>query len=228
MKTGVSDNLLSNNNPQMQTKLIIPNCLLDVALFDVKNQTTLYHQGDELSHVWIINQGFIKIHRLSAQGKQVTLSLLGNNAIFGAVELDQAVSNETASTQSSAQVYRIPIAHFDVLLMNNTDFSKFVARSLFRRKEALQRRLFCIMHRKVDARLAAVLTDLARNEGERCTHGGEIDIRLNQQDIADMVGASRQVVSSELNRLREQDIVHYSRNLICVIDLATLALLAEN
>ncbi len=212
----------------MQTKLIIPDCLLNTTLLDFNKQTTLYHQGDMLNHIWIINQGFIKIHRLSVQGKQVTLSLLGCNAIFGAVEVDQTLSTETASTQSAVRVYRIPIQQFDTLLVNNSDFSQFVARSLFRRKEALQRRLFCIMHRKVDARLAAVLTDLARNEGERCTHGGEIDIRLSQQDIADMVGASRQVVSTELNRLRDQDIVHYSRDLMCIIDLATLALRAEN
>jgi len=224
---------LKHSEPKcMQTQLTLPDCLTQknasTTLFEFNNQTTIYHQGEVLNHVWIIKHGFIKIHRLSAQGKQATLSLLGRDAIFGAIESHHGTVNETACTQSTAQVYRLSISQFDSLLVNHTDFSQFVAWSLYRRKEALQRRLFCIMQRKVAARIAALLTDLAQNEGERCIHGGEIDVYLSQQDIADMIGASRQVVSSELNRLREQDIVHYSRNLICVIDLATLAFLAEN
>lgn len=50
-----------------------------------------------LTHVWIIKQGFVKIHRLSVQCKQVTFSLLGRDAILGVIEAHDNVTNETAT-----------------------------------------------------------------------------------------------------------------------------------
>jgi len=215
----------------MTFTLVLPACLARwpvlSPLLSMKSQTVLYRQGECIQWVWIVRRGFVKIQRLSLSGKQVTLSLLGSTAILGDIELDQNGSYESATIQSSADVYRMDRNSFDHLLTNEPEFSRFVAQSLFLRKAALQRRLFSVMHRRVETRVAGLLCDLARNEGERCRHGAEVDVRLSQQDLADMIGASRQVVSSELNRLRAADLVHYSRNLICVTNLVGLNELAE-
>lgn len=216
----------------MQTKLTIPRCLtessLGVFILDYQDQTRIYHGIDALSSIWVLKQGYVKIHRTSAQGKQVTLSVLGKGAVFGTIEADQSTSGEIASAQGDAQVYRINRDIFDKLLSSDVDFSQFFVRSLYKRKDALQRRLFYVMHRKVESRLAAVLCDLVKNEGERCIHGCVVDARLTQQDLADMVGASRQVVSSILNRLREQNVLQYTRDFICVNDVSALTILAES
>lgn len=216
----------------MQSKLALPRCLtksnLEIALLDYQDQATIYQDIDAFSSVWIVKRGYVKLHRISAQGRQATLSILGRSAVFGTIEADQATSGEMASAQGDVQIYRIKVSAFDELLSRDADFSQFFVRSLYKRKDALQRRLFFVMHRKVESRLAAVLCDLVKNEGERCVHGGDIDVRLTQQDMADMIGASRQVVSSALNRLRERNIVHYARDYICVCDMPALASLAEN
>ena len=216
----------------MQPKFTIPRCLkennLEVALLDYQDKATIYHSVGTPSSIWIIQEGYVKFHRISAQGKQATLSILGRGAIFGSIEANQNTSGEIASAQGDVKTYRLGMETLDQLLFSDVDFSRFVARSLSRRNDALQRRLFYVMHRKVTPRLAAILCDLVQNEGERCTHGCDVDVRLTQQDFADMVGASRQVVSSALNRLRERQIVHYSRDFICVNDVAALATLAEN
>jgi CRP-like cAMP-binding protein len=216
----------------MQSKLAIPRCLteknLGIVLLDYQDQTTIYHGTDAFSSIWIVKQGYVKLHRASVQGRQATLSVLGRGAVFGTIEADQSASGEMASAQGDTQAYRIELDIFDKLLSSDVEFSRFITRSLCRRKDALQRRLFYVMHRKVESRLAAVLSDLVDNEGERCIHGCDVDARLTQQDLADMVGASRQVVSSALNRLRERNIVQYSRDFICVCDMPTLTSLAES
>lgn len=48
------------------------------------------------------------------------------------------------------------------------------------------------------------------------TQGYELDIPLNQSELADLVGASRPVVSTILNKLRTQDILEYGREYICI------------
>lgn len=216
----------------MPSQLVIPTCLAGngrgIALLSYQDQSTIYRGVDAAPSIWIVNQGYVKLHRTSLQGRQATLSILGRGAVFGTVEADQDISGEIASAQGDTQAYRIDLATFDRLLSSDVDFSRFVARSLCRRKDALQRRLFYVMHRKVESRLAAVLCDLVKSEGGPCIHGCDVDARLTQQDLADLIGASRQVVSSNLNRLREQNVLRYSRDFICVCDLPRLASLAEN
>ena len=56
---------------------------------------------------------------------------------------------------------------------------------------------------------------------------GRQHLRLTQQELADLVGASRSVVSSILNRLRDQGILNYNREYLCVRKFEEVALLIE-
>jgi CRP-like cAMP-binding protein len=71
-----------------------------------------------------------------------------------------------------------------------------------------------------------MLVELAGTFGAQCPHGFSLEIRLTQQDIADFVGASRQVVSSILSDLRRRGLLDYTRDMICINDSA-LSLLAR-
>ena len=64
-----------------------------------------------------------------------------------------------------------------------------------------------------------MLTELAKMFGIRCTHGHALEIHLTQQDLADLVGASRPVVSTIMNELRNRGKLDYTRDLICVKDV---------
>ena len=56
-------------------------------------------------------------------------------------------------------------------------------------------------------------------EGERCKHGHTIDIRLSHQDLSELVGAARPVISAELVRLWDEGLISYTRCYFCVDDL---------
>lgn len=215
----------------MQQKLAIPACIAEsgrrIALLHFDDRAAI-NPGAHCAAIWIVKQGYVKLHRVSVQGRQVTLSVLGQGAMFGTLEGDLSTVAAIASAHGAVQAYRIELAKFDELLANDTEFSRYVARALSRRNDALQRRLYYLMHRKVAPRLAAVLSDLVKCEGGPCVHGADVDVRLTQQDLADMVGAARQVVSSALNRLRERKVLEYSRDFICIRDMTALTALAED
>lgn len=56
--------------------------------------------------------------------------------------------------------------------------------------------------------------------GAPCPHGFSLEISLTQQDIADLVRASRPVVTKMMNALRRRGALDYARDLICVNDVA--------
>ena len=71
----------------------------------------------------------------------------------------------------------------------------------------------------IRARIAAALRDLICFEGQRCRHGHTIDVRLSHQDLAEVVGAARPMVSAELAQMRREGSVEYTRCYFCVDDL---------
>ena len=85
--------------------------------------------------------------------------------------------------------------------------------------QLLDRRLLWQFTTPIRARVATTLRDLICFEGQRCRHGYTIDVRLTHQDLAELVGAARPVISAELVRLRDEGLIAYTRCYFCVDDL---------
>jgi CRP/FNR family transcriptional regulator, cyclic AMP receptor protein len=108
----------------------------------------------------------------------------------------------------------------------NPPLAIFIAEQLAGSKRRFQRRLLRATTQSVEWRVIETLVELAGTFGAQCPHGFSLEIRLTQQDIADFVGASRQVVSSILSDLRKRGLLDYTRDMICINDSA-LSLLAR-
>ena len=91
--------------------------------------------------------------------------------------------------------------------------------SMTTRAQFLERRLLWQFTTPIRARVAATLRDMICFEGQRCKHGHTIDIRLSHQDLSELVGAARPVISAELVRLRDEGLIAYTRCYFCVDDL---------
>jgi len=81
--------------------------------------------------------------------------------------------------------------------------------------------------RSVEQRLAARLLDLLRRFGRDATDGA-IDARLTQQELADMIGTSRETLATTISSLRERGIVEMARQRVVVLDPDRLEALAES
>ena len=125
-------------------------------------------------------------------------------------------SEDTARAKGAVSIWRAPIEEFRRLLQQHPDTSwEFVA-TLARRQRQMERRLEGFAFKRVEARLAETFRELSGGFAMRCEHGFGQHLRLSQQELADLVGASRPVVSTILNRLRDQGVLGYNREYVCV------------
>lgn len=76
------------------------------------------------------------------------------------------------------------------------DLAWLVFQSIHARQQQIEHKLCRILTQSVEDRLVATLLDLAQLFGARCTHGYSLEIFLTQQELADLVSASRSVVST--------------------------------
>ena len=187
----------------------------------LSDKGSLYQQGYACPHVFLINEGIVKLSYVTDQGDEWTVALLGRADIIGCLRAESSmdVMEETAKALGDVSLYRFAHHDFKALLSHQPDLSwHFFEMQCIRRHQA-ESKLLNILAQPVENRIINMLTELAKMFGKRCTHGYALEIHLTQEELADLVGASRPVVSTLMNDLRSRGKLDYTRDLICVNDV---------
>jgi CRP/FNR family transcriptional regulator, cyclic AMP receptor protein len=182
----------------------------------VRHRGTIYRQGEPARLVFCVLEGQVTIARGNDDGAMITTAVLAAGDFFGAALAGAAVSEDTAKAKGGVSIWRAPIEEFRRLLQQHPDASWEFVSTLARRQRQMERRLEGFAFKRVEARLAETFRELSGGFATRCEHGFGQHLRLSQQELADLVGASRPVVSTILNRLRDKGVLGYSREYVCV------------
>jgi CRP-like cAMP-binding protein len=180
--------------------------------------SVIYQQGQRLEYLYCVLDGQIKVARLSRDGAEFTTGLLTNGELFGAPIHDPAAFQavESATVKGAAKVLRIRVNEFRTLLLHQPAVGLRVVEQLDRRRLQMERRLECFAFARTESRLVETLRELSGGFEARCEHGFGQHIQLSQQELADLVGATRPVVSTILNRLRKEGVLGYTREYVCI------------
>ena len=194
----------------------------------LSDRMRIYQQGEQCRHVFCIHEGHVKLTRVNNEGGQLITAILTPGEIFGPTLTGaHTAADESALAKGELQLYRISAEDFRSLMNSQPALGWKVIEMLGRRQRFLELRLECLLSQDVRARIAGVLYQMARDSGEKCQHGLEVDVRLTHQELAELVGAGRPTVSTILSELREQGIVAYGRDFICISRLEDLKRIFE-
>jgi len=182
----------------------------------VRHRGTVYRQGEPAGAVYCVLDGQVTIARINAEGAILTTGVLGAGDFFGAALGGAAENEDTARAKGAVSLWRAPIGEFRRLLRAHPDASLEFVSLQARRQRQMERRLEGFAFKRVEARLAETFRELSGGFAMRCEHGFGQHLRLSQQELADLVGASRPVVSTILNRLRDKGVLGYNREYVCV------------
>ncbi len=190
-------------------------------VINVPDRALIYREGDRCTKVFCIIKGVVKLSVVTEQGNELTKALLRRGEIFGPLQpepLQQA--KETAQAVGDVTAYQMDREEFKSLLSQQPRLSWWFIETLCARKQQAERKLQDVLTQTVEMRVLGTLKELSEVFGVRCVHGYALEIRLTQQDLADLVGANRSVVSTVMNELRRRGLLDYTRDLICINDLA--------
>jgi CRP/FNR family transcriptional regulator, cyclic AMP receptor protein len=194
------------------------------ALSSFTHGSAIYYQGKRCDDLFCVLAGQVKLTRVNRDGRELTTALMTTGEFFGpalgAQDVRQAL--ETATAMGSVALWRVPAKEFHQLLLDQPVLGLRMVEALTRRQRQMERRLECVVFKRTEARLAETLRELSGAFEPRCEHGFGTHIRLTQQELADLVGATRPVVSTILNRLRKQGVLGYSREYLCVRSIETI------
>ncbi len=189
-----------------------------------ENKDLLYRQGEQCAYVYWIKSGIVKLSHLTTQGTEIAIALINKGDVIGCLQEDisSQIMEDTAHVLGEVSFYRLAYHDFKSLLMQHASLTWQVLEQTYARKKKIERKLRTFLTQSVEMRLAEILLELAEMFGIRCMHGYALEIHLTQQEVADLIGASRSVVSTILNDFRNRGMLDYTRDQICINDVALI------
>jgi CRP-like cAMP-binding protein len=178
----------------------------------------LYMPGDPSNAVFFLKEGQVKIIHLLEDGKEFTLAILEPGEVFGELALAGEYTRESAAlAMGEVLVCTVDGAFFERFLNKRPDLSYKLTKIIGFRRREIEIRLADLAFKGVPSRIARLLLRLAEQYGTADNNGLKLKIRLGHQDIANLIGASRETVTLTLNRLRKEGILDFTRRSFIIL-----------
>ena len=137
--------------------------------------------------------------------------------------LDGEVRSASVEALSDGELLALPAGDVRALLARHPEITVKLVAALVRRLRAANERISRQSFQTVPSRVAGVLSQLVAEETPRDGEGGEVTIRMNQADLAQLAGTSRESVSRFLADLERAGVVRSGRGRVTVLDAGEAA-----
>jgi CRP/FNR family transcriptional regulator len=167
--------------------------------------------------------GRARVTRQHADGRSITLTNLGPGEIFGELAmLDGDKRSASAEALSEGELLALPANDVRALLARHPEISLKLVAGLVRRLRAANVRLSRQSFQTVPSRVAGILAQLSREAQDNGSGEGEeteeVTINMNQTDLAQLAGTSRESVSRFLAELERAGVVRSGRGRVTVLE----------
>ena len=180
----------------------------------------LFLEGQEGDRLYIVLEGKIKLTRAAADGRENLISVIGPGEMFGELSLfDPRPRTSSASAVTDATLAALPHDALRGWLLERPDVSMHMLQALARR---LRRVVADLVFTDVPGRVAKNLLDLAARFGEQERDGLHVHHDLTQEELAQLVGASRETVNKALADFAARGWLQISARSVLILDTERL------
>lgn len=165
----------------------------------------VFRAGALGKHVYFLRRGRIKVYQPSHSGKEVILWFCFAGEMFGLAEVAQGGGRVVhAQACEDSEVLRLSQSQFFEFLRNHPDSSHLIMQVLSCRMRTLSEVIVNLVNDDVQTRIMKLILRLGARHGVRMGQDIHLNLTLTHQEIADMVGTTRQTVTGVLSKLKRQ------------------------
>ena len=189
---------LPEEDQELMASMMIPR--------NIKKKGLVYSEGDHADKLYILKEGRIKITRLGEDGKELTMDIIEPGDIFGELTLAGETQRETnAEALEDSFICTVARDDFERFLKMRPNLTFTLTKWIGTRLRKIENRFENLIFQDVRTRLFSLLEDLAEKYGEDVAAGRKIAIKLSHQELANLIGATRETVTFELNKMKKLD-----------------------
>jgi CRP-like cAMP-binding protein len=196
----------------------------DMERFYVPKGQVIKAEGEPGDSMYIVMSGKVVLSRRSADGRQNLIAVLGPSDMFGEGKpFDPGPWGATATAWTDARVARLPRAVLRPWLADRPDAAEEVLRSIARRMRRTSQSMADLVFTDVPGRVAKALLHMASRLGTRDGGALRVTCDLTQEELAQLVGASREAVNKAMADFAGRGWVRLEDGSLIIMDAERLA-----
>jgi len=191
-----------------------------------KRGKNIFGADDPAHHVFFLERGLVKIYHLARSGEITILWFCTSGELFGAGGVvgapDQSVYAQSAS---ASVVYTLPRSTYEKMLIEYPQLGINVIKLMGARLRIACDALVDKTTQNAEARVARILLRLARHWGDASGLEIRFEVKVTQQEIANMAGSCRQTVNSILKSFERNGLIRFEKRTLILSNRDALSTL---
>ncbi|WP_435170583.1 Crp/Fnr family transcriptional regulator [Paenibacillus glycanilyticus] len=173
--------------------------------------------GHEKNGLFFIISGKVRFYKTNSAGKEYTVCILDDGGVFGEVDSFSLGNKGTyAETLEGTTFYRMPNEQFELLITKYPELSLPFLSEISKRLRLQDELIEKLVFRDLRGKVLYFLNRLSNKFGIEEDGYLKIDIPLTHQELANMIGATREAVSLTLQELSNEGVLLTSRKMIMI------------
>lgn len=186
--------------------------------------SAVYLPSDFGDGTFLLAEGRVRICSTTPEGKQTILAFVEPGEVFGELSLiENGEREERAEVTVNSTVILLPNDHLRTLMEQSASLSLGVTKLIGLRRKRVERRLRSLLFRNNRDRLSHLLIELSDQYGNPTADGIELSIKLSHHDLASIIGATRETVTTLLGEMQSEGLLKIRRQRLLILDLRKLA-----
>jgi len=179
----------------------------------------IFHEGDDGDTLYVLESGRVKVVTDAASGSEALFTILGPGECFGELSMiDSAPRSATVEALEPVESILLRRPDFLAVLHASPDTTERLLVTMSAMIRRITQMVGDLAFLDVEGRLAKKLLQMADEYGHPVKDGIEIDLPINHEEIAAMIGTTRPTVNRLLNLFKDQGAIRYERGRITILD----------
>lgn len=190
----------------------------------LRTGAVLFHQGDAASAAYVMDRGAVRLSTSTLEGRSIVFRLAGPGGCFGLSSLlDAGPRSAEARALTDARLMVVPYPVLRAPMDRNPAVAVAFARYVASRLRNERERVGSFASNDTTTKLAAMLRELGESHGVVVPDGVLIDVPLRHEDLAGLVGTTRETVTRTMSALARRGFLQRVGSRYLVVGLSDLA-----
>jgi CRP/FNR family cyclic AMP-dependent transcriptional regulator len=189
----------------------------------VSKGDVVFVEGEPGDRMYVILEGKVKLGQTSGDGRESLLAILGPGEMFGELSLfDPGQRTSTATALTDAVVLALSHEQLKPWLAGRPEVATSLLQALARRLRRTNEAMADLVFSDVPGRVAKALMDLGEKFGEITPEGLMVTHDMTQEELAQLVGASRETVNKALADFAQRGWIRLESRQVMILDVERL------
>ena len=189
----------------------------------------IYFPFQNHNKLYFAKDGFIKLGYIDEQGTEVIKEIIQKGEVFGQLTLEKNNDQDefAQAYKSDVSLCAFTMEDFLKILHRKPELAIAFSFHLGNKLRKVENRLLNILNKDVKSRLVQLFLQLAADNKGINGNIATIERFLTHEDIAKLIGSSRQTVTTTLNQFEKQNLISFSKKLVTINDVVSFKKIAE-